>query len=247
MRSGRKRNVAKPRKSRVNEFSVVPRRASIILVAIHKRKARGNAGHSRLPESRRRECVARVPNPEFMLVLKQMFIVKQSGFSAFAYDFFDSASQRVGTLRLFDVAIATNARLKNPFPKSLNQKIEMTYGLEHFEIEFDSLNRDWVNDIEFRLKSESETLAVAREIQAKKMSSKRPTIQIILPFEAELVNQSTLFGVRFNLKRDGIKLGSIAEKSWLSVRRQLTLELPDSIPVPIQFFWFFLVCNRSFR
>jgi hypothetical protein len=139
-----------------------------------------------------------------------MFIVKQSGFSAFAYDFFDSASNKVGTLRLPDVAVATNASLKNPFPQFLNQKIEITYGLEHFEIEFEYLNRDWVNDIEFRLKRDSETLAVAREIQAKKADSKRPAIQILLPFEARLVGKSTLLNVRFDLEREGVTLGSIA-------------------------------------
>jgi hypothetical protein len=176
-----------------------------------------------------------------------MYSVKQSGLSAFAYDFFDSANNKVGSLCLPDVAIATNARLKNPFPQSLNQKIAITFELEHFEIEFEYLNRDWVNDIEFRLKSDSETLAVAREIQAKKLGSKRPAIQISLPFEAELVSKSSWLGVRFDLEREGVKLGSIAEKAWFSAKRQLTLELPNSIPVPIQFFWLFLVCNRSFR
>lgn len=174
-----------------------------------------------------------------------MFIVKQSGLSAFAYDFFDVANKKVGTLRFPDVAVATNARLKNVFGQSLNQKIEITYGLEHFEIEFEYLNRDWVNDIEFRLKSESETLAVARVIHDKKLGLKTP-IQLCAPFEALLVHKSSLVKVRYDLERDGVKLGSIAEKSWFSVRRQLTLELPDSIPVPIQFFWFFLVCNCSF-
>ncbi len=184
-----------------------------------------------------------------MLIAKQsgMLIAKQSGMSGFAYDFFDVANKKVGSLRLPDVAVATNARLKNVVPQFMNQKITITYGLEHFEIEFEYLNRDWVNDIEFSFKTDSETLAVAREIHAKKLGAKRPAIQIKLPFEAELVSQSSLLAVRFDLMREGVKLGSIAEKTWFSLRRQLMLEFPDSIPIPIQLFWFFLVCNRSFR
>lgn len=113
--------------------------------------------------------------------------------------------------------------------------------------EFEYLTRDWVNDIEFRLKRDSEMLAVARAIQAQKSGFKHPGTQIVLPFEAELVSKSNVLKVHFDLERNGIKLGSIAEKAWFSVRRQLTLELPDTVYVPVQFFWFFLVCNRSFR
>jgi hypothetical protein len=41
---------------RVTEFGVAQLCASIILVAIHERKTRGNAGHSRLPESPLPKC-----------------------------------------------------------------------------------------------------------------------------------------------------------------------------------------------
>jgi hypothetical protein len=109
------------------------------------------------------------------------------------------------------------------------------------------LTRDWANDIEFTLKSDTETLAVARDLQPKKLGSKRPAIQLEMPFEAVLVHKSSFPKVRFDLEQNGLILGSIAEKGFLSLTRQLTLKLPDSVPIPIQIFWSFLVCNRSFR
>jgi hypothetical protein len=176
-----------------------------------------------------------------------MLIAKQAGLSGFAYDFFDVANKKIGSLRFSDMAVATNARLKDHVPAFLNQNIEIIYDNQSFQVEFEYLTRDWANDIEFKLKLDAETLAVARDLQAKKLGAKRPEIQIELPFEAMLVHKSSFPKVRFDLELNGAKLGSISEQGFFSWTRRLTLELPDSVPIPIQIFWFFLVCNRSFR
>lgn len=176
-----------------------------------------------------------------------MFTVKQPGLSGFSYDFFDAKNKKIGTLRYPDVAVATNARLKDAYPQFLNKTIEITYQGENFEIEFEYMNMAWVNDIEFRFKAKVGALALAREIHAKNLGSKRSAIQIKMPFDAELVNKSTWLGVCYDLEQDGVKLGSVAEKGLFSVKRQVTLDFPDSVAVPVQFFLFFLVCNRSFR
>lgn len=175
-----------------------------------------------------------------------MYLAKAPTLSGFAFDFFDSTDALVGKLRWPDVAVATNARLKGPFPEFLSQKITLEIGDQAFEIEFEYLTRDWANDIEFRLRRGAERLAVASVTHPNKAGAKRVAIRIEEPFNAELISKSTLLGVRYELVRDGVRLGSVYEKGF-SVNRRLWIDLPDLIPAPVQFFAFFLVCNQSFR
>ncbi len=175
-----------------------------------------------------------------------MYLAKAPTLSSFAFDFFDSTDARVGALRWPDVAVATNARLKDAYPEFLGKTIELESGNQTFKIEFEYLTRDWANDIEFRLRQGAELLAVATATHPKKRGAKRVSMQIEQPFKAELIAKSTFLGVRYELVRDGVRLGSVYEKGF-SVNRRLWIELPDLIPAPIQFFLFFLVCNQSFR
>ena len=175
-----------------------------------------------------------------------MYLAKAPTLSGFAFDFFDATDAFVGALRWPDVAVATNARLKGAFPEFLSRKITLEIGSHAFEIEFEYLTRDWANDIEFRLRRGAELLAVASVTHPKKPGAKRVAIRIGQPFEAELIGKSTLLGVRYELVRDGVKLGSVYEKGF-SVTRRLWIDLPEVIPAPVQFFVFFLVCNQSFR
>lgn len=175
-----------------------------------------------------------------------MYQAKAPTLSSFAFEFFDKTDTRVGTLRWPDMAVATNARLKGAYPKSLSTKLEIEHGGERYRIEFEYLTRDWANDIEFRLRRGDELPAMATVIHPKKPGSKRLELRIKEPFEAELISQSTFLGVRYELVKDGVTLGSIYEKGF-SLTRRLWIDLPDAIPAPVQFFVFFLVCNQSFR
>jgi hypothetical protein len=92
-RFGGKLNVVKPRKSRVREFGVAQLRASIILVTTHERKTRENAGRSRLPESLRHECVARVwrQNPTSRDYAGMLFVFPFRSLTAFSNCFLVSS------------------------------------------------------------------------------------------------------------------------------------------------------------
>ncbi len=176
-----------------------------------------------------------------------MLIARQPGFSRFLHDFYDGADNMVGSIRWPDVAVATNARLKGLYPGFLSKDIVIQYGNQSFQIEFEYLNRKFINDIEFRLKNDGETLASCAVIQPKGLFSRLPPMQIKGQFEGELISKSKLLSVRYEVTCGGVVVGHVFEKPGFSLKRELFIDLPNSVPYPIQFFIFFLVCNRSFR
>ena len=179
--------------------------------------------------------------------IKTMFIAKQhSALSAFTYDIFDTWGHLVGELRWPDFAVANNARLKSLVPAGLTTKIQLTYQQRVYDIAFEYLTRDWYNDIRFFLKDGDTTLAIADSIGVKKLF-KQPVIMLKTPFEGLLKRTSGLFSARYTLISDGAALGTVAEKRGLQVKRELFIDLPDTISPQIQIFIFFLVCNQSYR
>lgn len=176
-----------------------------------------------------------------------MFTARQhAAFSAFTYDFFDATNQAVGDLRWPDVSVATNARLKSLVPLSLTTKIQLTYQQRVYVIDFEHLTRDWYNDIRFFLKDADTTLAIADSTGSKKLF-RRPTLTLTAPLKGLLTRTSFFFSTRYTLSSGGSELGRIAEKPGLRTKRELLIDLPDSISPPIQFFIFFLACNQAYR
>ena len=49
------------------------------------------------------------------------------------------------------------------------------------------------------------------------------------------------------LEADGQVIGRIEEPHWFSMKRQLSIDLPNDVPVPLQTFLAFLVINSAFR
>ncbi len=172
--------------------------------------------------------------------------IQHSALSGFVYDLLDSGRNQVGTLSWPDMAIATNARFGNPFPRLVKSKIEIQHCDQQYEIAFTYLTRDWWNDIRFTLVSEGATLASADVVGAKGLF-KRPTLTITKPFAGQIIRRSGLFTVCYEVFRDRMSMGTIAEKGGLTVRRELSIDLPDSISAPVQFFLFFLVYNHAYR
>ena len=161
--------------------------------------------------------------------------------SAFSFAFFDASQNTLGTLRFPDFAAATNARLKPP--GGLLQHTEITIGTQPFQIEFEYLDRAWHNDVEYRLKSGSETLASATWLKARARAAQ---LAIHQPFSADLHNKSTWLGIRNDLVRGDQILGSIFERGF-TISRRVWIDLPSDIPLPIQCFLFLLVYSRSIR
>jgi hypothetical protein len=176
-----------------------------------------------------------------------MLIAKQhSAFSGFAYDLYDQENQKVGTLCWPDIAVAKNARIQNPVPDLLSSTIEIKYNSHLYLVEFEYLTREWFNNIRFTLLDEGVTLASADFINQKKLF-KRPQITITEPFTGEVVRKSGLLAIRYEVIKNGVLQGTIAEKSGLTVKRELHIDLPGSISSPVQLFILFLVHNHAYR
>jgi hypothetical protein len=175
-----------------------------------------------------------------------MFIAKQrSAFSGFAYNFLDASGQQIGSLCWPDFSVATNARFKNLVPEALSTQIEIKHAGQGYKIAFEYLTRDWVNDIAFFLKQGDMVLASAKVIGSKKRFE-RNSILMTQPFEAQVLRRGNLFSARYEIKQRGSMVGSIAEKTVLLFKRELVIDLPETINAPIQFFMLFLVCNDAF-
>ena len=176
-----------------------------------------------------------------------MFIaVQHSALSGFTYDLLDSESNNVGTLNWPDIAIAKNARFRNPVPNLLNSAIEIKYGRQLYQLEFEYLSRDWFNNIRFTLVSEGTVIASADVTHQKKLF-KRPKITINEPFAGEIIRTSGWFTVHYKVMKEGRVLGTVSEKGGLTVKRKLFIDLPNLIIAPVQFFIFFLVHNHAYR
>jgi hypothetical protein len=175
-----------------------------------------------------------------------MIIAKQkSALSGFAYEFFDAASNLVGTLRLPDFAQAKNARLKNPEPKQLTSDIEIVYRGKPFLVEFEYLKRAWFNDIRFTLTNNGVRIATI-DATRQKGWFRRAKIAVTEPFVAEVIRKRSLFSMRYELRRASDLQGTIAEKMGLKVRREINIDLPSSIAIEIQLFIFFVVFSDAY-
>lgn len=179
--------------------------------------------------------------------MTNMFIAKQhSALSAFVYDLCDDKGNSVGSLTWPDFAVATNARLRNPFPNVLSSKIKLSLYGQVYEITFEYLTRGWFNNIRFKLMKD-ETILASADVTRPKRFLKRPIITVTAPFLGQVVRRSGLFSVHYELMRDGVTIGTVAEKKGLTIKRELFIDLPDSISDPIQMLILFLVINHAVR
>ncbi len=75
----------------------------------------------------------------------------------------------------------------------------------------------------------------------------RRTIRLTSPFVCQLIRKSSLLLTRYEVQLEGQAIGSLSEKPGFSLKRELRLELPETVSRPVQFFLLFLVCNDPYR
>jgi hypothetical protein len=161
--------------------------------------------------------------------------------SIFRFLFFDSARVQIGALTVPDVAVATNSDLKGIYPNGWTKDTRLEVDGETYTLEFEYLNRDWVNDLEYRLMHEG-TLVASSTYHHK--PGKR--LMLEQPFQAELVSKGGIFAARFELVADGASIGAVFERGFMVMRR-LWIDLPDAVPRPVQCFLAYLVFLRAFK
>jgi hypothetical protein len=175
-----------------------------------------------------------------------MYILRQTSIaSGFAYEIFNTYDQCIGKLEWPAFPQAKNARMMLHKPGSSAGNIKVEYNGSSGEISYEFLTRDWANDVRFFYKEGDTLLATADVIKLPKFFS-RHKINIIQPFEATVTSLGW-FGAHYEVKTNNEVLGAIRESSGFRFKRELRVDLPDSIAPAIQFFLFFLVCNHAYR
>lgn len=170
-----------------------------------------------------------------------MFTSRQVG-TQFTHDFYQG-DKKVASLKFPDVAVATNARLKGFYPEGLNKEIEVICGEQHFTIRFEYLKRAWNNDVRFTLMQGESRLAVAEVVYGKK---RLPVITLTEPFVGTITPRASFFRIYYDVFRGEEMIGKLFEASMISLNRSITIDLPESVAAPVQFFFFFLVYNHAF-
>lgn len=182
-----------------------------------------------------------------------LYAEQQSAFSAFNYQILNANQHQIGSLVLPDFPLATNARLKNSIPDALSTVITFDIAGEKYEISFEYLIRKWSSDIRFNLLRNKAVLATADVVSdAARAGETKPlvnrkSILIHAPFEGRLTKNSTFFCAQYLLEINQSVVGKIAEEKMFTFKRKVSIDLPDSLSVPVQVFLFFLMCNHAYR
>ncbi len=166
--------------------------------------------------------------------------------SGFHYQVVNDAEAVLADLTWPNFVQARNARLKWHKPGSPDGDLTILMPQGVYRIGFEFLTRSFVNDIRFFLQQGDNVQAMA-EVIFPKDSIKRHEIFLRQPLAGQLVRANRWGRVRYLLEVDGQEMGRIEEPAWFSMKRQLCIDLPNDMPVPLQTFLAFLVINSAFR
>jgi hypothetical protein len=181
-----------------------------------------------------------------------MFHVRQrSALNGFHYHFLTTEDQPIAELEWPNFAQAKNARLRvHPEDSPLGDvHIRLASGRAaavDYRIGFEYLTRERRKDVRFTLHQGGAPLAMA-EVLFPPQRLKRARVEVLSPLNATLVRHSTIGRLNYCWERDGRTLGTLEEPNWLTLKRELTVNLPSTISLPVQIFMSFLVINDAFR
>lgn len=180
-----------------------------------------------------------------------MFIQQKSALSAFNYEIFDSSYELVGEISWPDFALAKNSKLKSLDKVFKKTKVTFNIKKEKYTIDFEFLNRQWFNDIEFTLieQTTNKVLSVAQAVSVPE--ERRKLITIKEPFVGQFNNQSSILRIKFQVLDNKEELCIIEEPKGIQMRRKIELKDISTqlvhLDIPVQVFLMFLALNASVR
>ncbi len=175
-----------------------------------------------------------------------LFIRQTSAFSGFRYHAFDAMGGQLAEIVWPTVAQASNARLKWHAQGSPDADVQIRMPQGLWRIGFEYLSRGFHNESRFTLHQTGEPLAVA-DVLLPENKRQRQRLVLHQPFSGRLVRTRQWARVRYLVEREGQTVGCVEEPDWFSWRRELRVDLPVSLPVPVRLFIGFMVINASFR
>jgi len=200
-----------------------------------------------------RHCIHQSTQPLWATSVEGfMFLVRQrSALNGFHYHFLTTEDQPIAELEWpnFANSLKSLAQMSPEASPLDDLHIRMAPGRAasaDYRISHVFLNRERRKDVRFTLHQGGAPLAIG-EVLFPKQRFQRPRIEVVSPLNATLVRHSTVGRSSYCWERDGRTLGTIEEPKWLTMKRELTVNLPSTIPLPVQIFMSFLVINDAFR
>lgn len=180
--------------------------------------------------------------------------------SRFNFDAYDAQDRLVGEVSWPNVGQARNARLKWHDPNSRAGEVAVRSGGQTWRIGLEYLSRGFNNDARWILDGPyggrpgvpddkadgtQQVLAMAERHIAPGGPSRQQLV-VHQPFAGRFVRASGLPQIRWDVLQGERRIGGVAERSWLMLRRELIVDLPPTLGVPVQLFFFFLMVNMSY-
>lgn len=165
-----------------------------------------------------------------------------SAMSGFQYTIRDATGQLVGEVTWPTMAQAKNARMRWHSLDSSEGHVAITCAGHRYDVQFEYLDRGWVNDVRFALMDGTTTLAVA-ELRFPRRIFARGRVRFLEPFEGMLLRRTGWFRRRYSIESSSGVLGTIEDRAVIMAVREMRIDLPDSLNLPTKIFTFFLAIH----
>lgn len=167
-----------------------------------------------------------------------------SALSGFEYAVSDATGQRVGEVIWPMMAQAKNACIRWNGSNFSQGSVAIHYSGHRYEVQFEYLDRGWVNNVRFTLVNGQKTMAVADILFARRIFA-RGRVHFVEPFEGTLLRQKSWFRRRYSLESESAVIGVIEDRATIMAVREMLIDLPDTLDIPTKMFVFFLAAHLT--
>lgn len=159
-----------------------------------------------------------------------MLLRQKSAFNGFAYEFLEDDTQAVlGEFHYAWFAQAKNARLRvHSCEDAAQGDIPLRLNGRFWRVRHLYLRRGYTNDIRYTLETAQETVCAQLDVLTGAPSQRQPRVVMDHPLRAELSTSPGWLRKQFVLTDSDSRqpLGTIQERSALSTRRELQIDVP---------------------
>ena len=168
-----------------------------------------------------------------------MLLRQKSALDGFAYEFLDDIeSLVVGGFHYAWFAQAKNARLRVVSAEDAAKgDIQMTLHGQAWRVRHCYLRRGYVSDIRYTLETTDESLHAQADVLSQSAGQRQPRIVMAQPADIEVGTSSGWLTKNFPVTRPstGQPLGCIRERSAITFKRELVIDLPGMEPAVAAF------------
>ena len=173
-------------------------------------------------------------------------VCQRSAFSAFHFQALDPQGGVLADLVSPNWAQAKNARLRWHAPDSPEGDVQIRTGGALYRVGFEYLSRGFTNETRFTLHQGGEPMAVVDVVHPKGRGLKRMDMLMTQPLRAKLSPANRWGRVRYRLEQEGQCLGVVEENRWFTLKREMSVDLPQSLGLPVQLFISVMVLHAAF-